>query len=347
MSKYLIYFIVFLSLFLRLFWIQKVPPSLNWDEVSIGYNAYSILKTGKDEWGAKMPLIFRAYGDYKLPAYVYLTVPFVGVLGFNDISVRLLSVLAGVLGVYFTFLLTNELLKLGEFGIDEKWCKRISLLSSFLVAVEPWTFFIGRIALEANLALTLFILGFYLFLKGLSNPKLMLLSSAFWGLTIWTYNAYRVFTPLFLVSIFLIFKNEIKRAFKSRTKLLLGTLALIFVFIIPMFFQLLNSSGQARYDKVGIIDAGAVGQIINLRKKFGVTTSISRILFNRPTYFTAKFLGNFVSHFNPNFLFIEGGKHYQFSAPGRGILYLIDLPLMLLGFYFILKRRSRIGYILL
>ena len=57
---------------LRLAAINLIPPSLNWDEVSLGYNAYSLLKTGRDEWGTVLPTIFRAYGDYKLPIYIYL-----------------------------------------------------------------------------------------------------------------------------------------------------------------------------------------------------------------------------------------------------------------------------------
>jgi hypothetical protein len=37
------------------------PGSLNWDEVSLGYNAYSLAQTGHDEWGVVLPNIFRAF----------------------------------------------------------------------------------------------------------------------------------------------------------------------------------------------------------------------------------------------------------------------------------------------
>ena len=65
--------ITLLGFAVRIYHVTQVPPSLNWDEVSHGYNAYSILNTGKDEWGVAFPLIFRAFGDYKLPLYIYLT----------------------------------------------------------------------------------------------------------------------------------------------------------------------------------------------------------------------------------------------------------------------------------
>ncbi|MBU2577901.1 hypothetical protein KKA69_03645, partial [Patescibacteria group bacterium] len=72
-NKILLVLILFFSFLVRIYSLEKIPPSLNWDEVSHGYNAYSIIKTGKDEWGITLPLIFRAYGDYKLPFYIYLT----------------------------------------------------------------------------------------------------------------------------------------------------------------------------------------------------------------------------------------------------------------------------------
>ena len=61
-----------LALLLRFYWLTKNPPALNIDEVSIGYNAYSVLHTGKDEYGQFMPLLFRSYDDYKPPLYVYM-----------------------------------------------------------------------------------------------------------------------------------------------------------------------------------------------------------------------------------------------------------------------------------
>src|SRR3989304_8160168 len=97
--------IIVFGFIIRIYLIDSVPPSLNWDEVSHGYNAYSTLKTGRDEWGEYFPLIFRAYGDYKLPVYIYLTALSELFLGLNPISVRLPSVGAGTLTILFSYLL--------------------------------------------------------------------------------------------------------------------------------------------------------------------------------------------------------------------------------------------------
>ena len=82
--KIALFLLVLLGLGLRLFRLGSIPPSLHWDEPSWGYNAYSILKTGRDEYGRLMPLVFKAFGDYKSAIYVYLTTLSVGVFGLNE-----------------------------------------------------------------------------------------------------------------------------------------------------------------------------------------------------------------------------------------------------------------------
>ena len=146
--------IVLVAVLLRFSFFGVVPPALNWDEASLGYNAFSILKTGHDEWGRFMPLTFEAFGDYKLPVYIYSAVPFVGILGLNEWAVRLPSMLAGVLSVlliYWIILIESR---------NQTW----AVTSALLLAVSPWATFLSRIALEANLAFCLFLIGIF-FLK--------------------------------------------------------------------------------------------------------------------------------------------------------------------------------------
>ena len=108
-NKLFIFLILIVGLITRIIFINQYPPSLNWDEVSHGFNAYSILKTGKDEWGNFLPIIFRCFGDYKLPLYIYLTVPFVAIFGLNAFSIRLVSVLAGTFIPLFIYLILKAL----------------------------------------------------------------------------------------------------------------------------------------------------------------------------------------------------------------------------------------------
>src|SRR5258708_39046069 len=96
----IIFLILFVALALRTYKIDINPPGLTPDEASLGYNAYSILKTGRDEYGTILPVIFKSFGDYKPGLYVYLAVPAVATFGLNETAVRLPRVIAGVFTVY-------------------------------------------------------------------------------------------------------------------------------------------------------------------------------------------------------------------------------------------------------
>ena len=124
LTFFLLFFIFVLGFLLRFYRLNEYP-ALNADEAALGYNAYSLLKTGHDEWGVAFPAIFRAFGDYKLPGYVYLAVPAVKLFGLTVPGVRLPSALAGTMLIFVTYLLARA------FFSDT----RISLLASFLVAV--------------------------------------------------------------------------------------------------------------------------------------------------------------------------------------------------------------------
>src|SRR5271170_7064405 len=84
--------ILVLGLALRLWQLGAVPPSPDWDEVALGYDAYSIMHTGRDEFGAFLPSVLRSFDDYKPALYAYLAIPTVAVFGLTTFAVRLPSV---------------------------------------------------------------------------------------------------------------------------------------------------------------------------------------------------------------------------------------------------------------
>jgi 4-amino-4-deoxy-L-arabinose transferase-like glycosyltransferase len=308
--------IIALSFFLRVYKIADNPPALNWDEVSHGYNAYSLLKTGRDEWGTKLPLIFRAYGDYKLPLYIYLSVLPLAFFGLGAFSVRLVSLLSGTGLVFLAYLITKKLTKNEAF----------SLLATFLTAISPWGLFVSRVAVEANLGAFLFALGMYFFLGWLKREEGKLFwTTLSWGLALFAYNSARVIVPVFFL--FLLIMGFWKKRFKE---LVLPT-ALFLVFLIPFIGQLYNQTAKARFDWVSLIDQGTLAKIIEKRNTSPLPSLITRALYNRPAYFIAYAARNYLASFSPKYLFFRGGSHYQFSQPGHELLYLVTAPFLLLG----------------
>jgi len=74
--------------------LSNIPPGLSNDEANIGYEAWSIATTGKDQWGNFFPIVFQGFGNWSLPVYIYLTVPFVWILGPTVPAVRAVSALS-------------------------------------------------------------------------------------------------------------------------------------------------------------------------------------------------------------------------------------------------------------
>jgi 4-amino-4-deoxy-L-arabinose transferase-like glycosyltransferase len=317
--KYLI-LIVILGAILRFTALSQMPPSLNWDEISHGYNAYSILKTGHDEWRQLFPVAnFRAYGDYPLPLNLYLTIPFIFVFGLTQNAIRIPHAMLGtiaILAVYFLAL-----------GITKN--KKISLIASFLAAIDPWLLFPSRAVFQSNLSIFFLTTGMAAFFNREKNKWLMPISFLFLGLTLFSYHSTRIFTPLLLVPIIFIYRKEFLEKFKKHKPQFIVSLLFIILFFGSLPFILLNPSARARSNVVFLIDQGAINQIENDRATS--TLPFKSLIYNKVTYFGVKFTQNYVNYFSPNFLFLNGGTQYQFSVPNHGVLYLVTLPFFYLG----------------
>jgi hypothetical protein len=109
MKKKSLMAILALGLILRLVSLSELPYGFTPDEASFGYDAYSIIQTGRDQWGERLPLVFKSFGDYKAPFYTYLSIPSVYFFGLNKFVVGLPNVLFGTLAIYSTYLITKEL----------------------------------------------------------------------------------------------------------------------------------------------------------------------------------------------------------------------------------------------
>lgn len=142
--------------FSRFYNLASLPPSLSIDEVAIGYNAFSILKTGKDEWGNVMPVSFRSVGDYKAPTLNYLTVPFVYLFGLNELSTRLPVAIFSALSVFLFWYLVNSF-------VFSKKHSVLSYLATIIFSLSPWLIPFARSGFEATVALT-FLLANIIFL---------------------------------------------------------------------------------------------------------------------------------------------------------------------------------------
>lgn len=330
----LIVFILVGAFILRIYKIGEIPPALNWDETSIAYNAYSILKTGRDEWGKFLPFHFRAYGEYKLPAQIYASIPGVAIFGLNELGVRITPVIYGVLTVFLLYLLTKELFE----------SKTVGLVSAFLLAISPWHIQLTRASFESSFSVMWVLMGMWLLIMGFKKPRYWILSMIPFAISVYTYNSARIFTPLFLLVIAIIFRKE----FWAKKKETVFSALLFFVLMLPLIPFVLSGEARARYKLVSISDdPGLIPRISEARNLSKLPAPLPRLIHNRVTYLSFYFARNYLAHFSPDFLFINGAGHKQHHVQGIGELFIIQAPFWLLGWYFLFKKRYKYRWLIL
>jgi len=342
---FLIGIILLLASLLRLFYLGKTPISLEWDEVAIGYDAYSILETGRDQFGKFLPITFRSLDDYKPPIYEYITVPVVALFGLSEFSVRLPSAILGIATVGLTYYLT--LLIFSRVPSVKAYSNFIAYLSSFLIAISPWHLQFSRAAFEVNVSVFITMLAVYFFIRGLIEPKLFLLSAFFFGLDLFSYHSTRVVAPLLMASLFIIFNQHLP--VKRFILLFFLIFGIFFISFIPI---LISPEAQIRFKATNIFNPGAryleekdLDKIFldnRIQDKNVGFEFAGKIFHNQRLIFTdydtlKKAFSKYISHFGFEFLFIKGDVPLH-HAPGFGLLYLFELPFLIIGVQYLLRK---------
>ncbi|MBI5620710.1 glycosyltransferase family 39 protein [Candidatus Gottesmanbacteria bacterium] len=326
--SFVLFGIVVGAFFIRAYRVTFVPPSLSWDEVSIGYNAYSILKTGRDEHGRFLPLdAFVGYGDYKPPVAVYLTVPFVAIFGLSELAVRLPSVIGGTLAVLLTYFLVIELYK--GYNNYKDYNRYIALLSALLLAISPWHLQLSRAGWEANIALTILLSGVLLVLRSREHPRLLTVCWIPFVLAMYTFNSARYVAPL----LGLLFLFLVRRDMLAHKRFAVIGMAIALLSLAPLVPHLVSPEARLRFAEVNIFSDLSIVEKANERMAMDGGGLLANILHNRRVGFAIEYLKHFFDHFQPWFLFIRGDGNPKFSLQDVGQLYLIEAPFLIYGIY--------------
>lgn len=326
-----------LAFFLRFYRLGEVPAGLYQDETAIGYNAYSLIKTGRDEYGKKLPLYFKSFGDYKLPVYIYATVPSVKLFGLTPFAVRFPSALFGFLTVVAFYFFLKEIAK------DE----RVSLVTSFLLAINPWHLHYSRATFEVSISLFLFVLG-SLFLHRYFNRSQrgsFLLGTVCFILALYSYNLTRLLAPfLFIICVYFFRKNN--KQLKQKESVLVYLLG--FLLLTPFFKTLFGGGGLGSASGTLIFSSAAItAPLLELRSYLaGIPQFFVKIFFNTTLLTLWQYVQNIASYVSVNFLFLTGSTHGNHGIGNVGQLYLFELPLVVIGIFESLQKTNRKSFFL-
>lgn len=330
--------VVSMAFILRVVWVDSYTTGFTPDEASLGYSAYSILKTGRDEWGESWWKLFftnmRSFGDYKLPLYSFLSIPSVALLGLNEFSTRLPNVILGTLSVLGIYYMAKKLFP------DRKL---IPIISAFVLALSPWHIQLSRGAFEANLIVFFLPWIIYFFWEGK-----YLWSAVFAAIVMYSYHTARYFMP-FLGILLVLFKSV-----KLDKKLLTAGI-LFLVLSVPTLVSVLGV-GKTRMSDLSIFSptdnwAGVSDRRFEARL-LELPDSVARIFSNKLTQTISNVSRGYLSYLSFDYLFINGAGEATYGMmPGRGVMYMFELIFIIFYLIILIKSKSKamifIGLLLL
>jgi 4-amino-4-deoxy-L-arabinose transferase-like glycosyltransferase len=314
---------IIIAIITRGYKLGSAPAGLYLDEAGQGYSAYSILKTGKDEFGKSFPIVFRSFTDFKTPVYVYLIVPLIPIFGLTTFTVRFPSFIFSILTIPVLYLLVKHLSK----------NNLLALISVILLSISPWHILFGRTNFECNVALFFFLSGCLVFYQSLKHPKLLIISAILFAIAIPSYHAQRIVTPLMLIILFL--RHYKILVAKSHLKYLIIGGILGFIISLPTLSVAATPGFLARASGLNIFTVKtSAGYLENYH---GI---LAPIVNNKTFLSIQEFSSLYVSYFSPRNIFVLGDSGPRSSFPELGTMFVWQFPFYIYGLYLIIKKKE-------
>lgn len=309
-KKYTILYLILLSLLAittRFIFLEKSPPGFYVDEASFGYNALSVMESGRDEHGILLPLYFKAFGEYKNPIYCYSIIPFLKIFGVSVFSVRITSAFWGFATIILLFFVIKNFLK-DVHG---------AFLSSLVLTLMPWHLVLSRVAFEVITFPFFIVLFLYFWEKYLCTLKVKFafIAGMCMGTCFYTYSTARLFVPVYCLGVFIIWFKEIN---KKKLSYVAGMSGLL-IPLIPLYFWLKKypDTLSRRFSSVSIWN-----------DKVPFFDNISNVFIN------------YIDDFSVRYLFLSGDTNLRHSTGRAGTLLITYSILFLFGVLWIWRRRD-------
>ncbi len=311
-----IFFIILIAvgIFLRFYQINEIPSGLFMDEATIAVDSKSIAQNGFDEYGRSYPLAFEALSDFRPPGYVYLTSLAYEFLGPTTLTVRIVSLLSSILGIFILGYFTKLLFPKREL---------LPLISMAVLAISPFHIHFSRIGYETMLATTLMLVYFISLIHLLKKPNLIwiIVGILCAGLSIWTYPGAKFIVPIVALVIFLLGIFNINFEFKRKNMIIIPLifLATAVLVYIP---ALLNPIFDKR--PISYLKEGTDGTLL------GIITKKPLLMLNSWLYM-----------FDFQFLFKKGDLFaFRHGTKEQGLLLSIFAIPFILGILAVIRRYS-------
>lgn len=337
--------LTFLGFLVRTVGLSDYPNGFTRDEAYLGYNAYSILKTGHDINGNFLPLFIESF-LYTPAGYSYFSIPFISIFGLNIFSVRILSALFGSFTIPLIYLFVKKLFQISSKEYKSVSINFIAFLTSFLLAITPWHINLSRTASVSTVVTFFIILGcVYLFQWIQVKKKIFyIFSIVSLLLSLFFYIAPYTFLPFILLIVLTLFYSKIRK----QVKFFMLLFALI---IIPVIFVFTNETLSLRAKSLSLTRNPIVPITLTTNSNqdgiTGIGPTISRVFHNKLTVLGDLYFKNYFDHLSYNFFFTDKSFPDRFRIPESGLIYPILLPFFLIGIYSLASNNKKLTLFLI
>jgi 4-amino-4-deoxy-L-arabinose transferase-like glycosyltransferase len=330
LSKAIVIVSLVIGILVRTIALDAAPPGLHHDEACNGYDAYSIMLTGRDHHGHFMPIAIEAFGDYRPPIFDYSLVPLIAAFGLKPWVVRLGAALWGIVDLGAT---------VGLAGLIAGW--PAAAAAALIGALSPWHIAFSRFGQEAiagSATVTLAMLCFFGWL-GRRKTLYLIASAILFGLSLYSYSVAKVFTPLMIGLIAVLYRRELGQEWR-KALIALGVIAIIAAPEIALTMKH-RAEMQARYNQMSLFNymekcPGCAPMVISPNDSIPAKVEL--------------FSANWAGYFTPSFLFFTGdrGDHWSLLHPrGFGQLLPEQAPLILIALVALAGARRRRSVLML
>lgn len=222
---FLVAVILLAAIFVRAYHFGAPPIGVHQDEAMAAVDAKALAEYGTDRYGMRYPVHFTAWVSSQMSVLLsYCMIPFIKILGFSTVSIRLPMLIASCVGLLALYFFGRQL--------AGKWAGLIVLI---LGTISPWHYMQSRWSFDCNLFPHVFLIAVVFLIVGFRKKPFLYVAMVFFGLCSYAYGIADYSVPLFLlfIGIYLLWQQVVN------WKKLTVCIVLYVVIVLPEFLSML------------------------------------------------------------------------------------------------------------
>ena len=222
---FLVAVILLTAIFVRAYHFGAPPIGVHQDEAMAAVDAKALAEYGTDRYGMRYPVHFTAWISGQMSVLLsYCMIPFIKILGFSTVSIRLPMLIASCVGLLALYFFGRQL--------AGKWAGLIVLI---LGTISPWHYMQSRWSFDCNLFPHVFLIAVIFLIAGFRKKPFLYVSMIFFGLCSYAYGIADYSVPVFLLFIGIYLLRQQVVNWKELTV----CIVLYVVIVLPEFLSML------------------------------------------------------------------------------------------------------------